>query len=97
MTHKVRAYENWGHQYWDEISEWCVDQALRCIAVGLLISAPMALHGAVTAPEGVHRADSAMNSILIGHGFLWHHGLNFTGKVLSTVWELGDNGSSSNE
>ena len=81
MTHKVRAYTGWEHQFNDGISEWFWTSVGKFVLTGLAISVlPFSL-GAALAPEGTHRVEKGIEAPTMTHEFLW----SYAGKAVTTV------------
>ena len=95
MTNKIRAYRNWEEEANDSFSEWFWTEVVgKAFVVGLAISIPMFGFGAIAAPEGVNRWESAAAATVVGHTFLWEHAGNAAMHVAGVIDNAMDNGSS---
>lgn len=104
MTKKVRAYSSFLDQWEDEFNEglfnFVWNNGCRCLAGFILVSSPVFLIGAATAPTGTNRVDYAVQQVGIQHAFLWGYAgggvKNVTNAIGSVVGPIIDNGSSDN-
>ena len=93
----MRFHRTWTEEANDQFSEWFWTKIVGNGILGFfLVSSPVFLIGAVTAPEGINRASHATELVGKQHAFLWSY---VAGGVKNTVEALApiiDNGSSDN-
>jgi len=104
MTKKVRVYDSWQSQVDDELSEglwnFVFEHGFKCLAAFVVVSSPVFLIGAATAPAGVNRLNHGSEMVGKQHEFLWGYlggGIkNTSNAVGSVLGPILDNGASDN-